>query len=200
MSFDDFSNEWDTDRRIKRAKLIADEIKKAVNVSKQKALEFGCGTGLISFNLYNNFESIDLADISEGMMDVLASKIKFNQVTNMKVVDLNKEKLDSKYDLIYSSMVLHHILDLDTLIKQFHELLNEDGEICIVDLKVVDELFHKDEPDFDGHHGIDTEALEWLLNINGFSNIRVKIIYEGIKIVDEKEIAYSLFLLTAIKV
>lgn len=199
-SFNKFSNNWDTERRIKRAKLIADEIKKSINVNKQKALEFGCGTGLISFNMYSSFESIDLADNSEGMIEVLENKIKFNEISNMRAIDLNKQKLDSKYDVIYSSMVLHHILDLDSLTKQFHELLNEEGEICIVDLNSVDEAFHKDEPDFDGYHGINTQELEWILSANGFYNIKTNTFFEGVKIVDEKEIPYTLFLLTATKI
>lgn len=50
MDFDIQSITWDDERRKNRAKLIAQEISKSIHIEKQyTALEFGCGTGLISF-------------------------------------------------------------------------------------------------------------------------------------------------------
>ncbi len=72
MSFDKYAITWDTEKRVNRAKIIAEEISKTIQIKKRyNALEFGCGTGLVSFNLYDKFESITLVDISKGMIDML---------------------------------------------------------------------------------------------------------------------------------
>jgi len=48
MDFSAAAAGWDTERRIKRAGIIADEIAASINIKDDhNALEFGCGTGLI---------------------------------------------------------------------------------------------------------------------------------------------------------
>lgn len=84
MSFDNYAKSWDTDKRIDRAKIIANEISNSIGIKENySAMEFGCGTGLISFNFYDKFRSIALVDSSKGMMDILNSKIDKYEVTNM---------------------------------------------------------------------------------------------------------------------
>ena len=92
MNFDIESITWDDERRKNRAKLIAEEISKSIQIEKQyTALEFGCGTGLISFCLNDKFEIITLVDTSKGMVDVLNSKIETFKINNMKAyqIDIN---------------------------------------------------------------------------------------------------------------
>ncbi|WP_263486813.1 class I SAM-dependent methyltransferase [Clostridium estertheticum] len=84
MSFDDYAKTWDTDERIDRAKIVANEISKSIDINKNySAMEFGCGTGLVSFNLYDKFKNITLVDSSKGMIDILGSKIDKYKVSNM---------------------------------------------------------------------------------------------------------------------
>jgi len=42
---------------------------------KLNALDFGCGTGLLSFKLKDFFKTITLTDNSEGMISVLQEKV-----------------------------------------------------------------------------------------------------------------------------
>lgn len=105
MSFDIDSLTWDSERRKNRSKLIAEEISKSIQEEKQyTALEFGCGTGLLSFYLNDKFEMITLVDTSKGMIDVLNSKIEKCKMNNMKSyqIDINKNHilLDNSYDII----------------------------------------------------------------------------------------------------
>lgn len=154
MSFDDYAKNWDTDNRINRAKIIASEIGNSLEIDENySAMEFGCGTGLVSFNLVNKFEKITLIDSSKGMIDILNSKISKYKVNNMVAnhSDIyNENSVKEKFDVIYNSMVLHHICNITTIIKIFYELLNSDGYLCIVDLNEEDGRFHKNYPDFDG--------------------------------------------------
>jgi len=203
MSFDDYAKTWDTDKRINRAKKIANEIRNSIDSENNySAMEFGCGTGLVSFNLYDKFKKITLIDSSNGMMEILNSKINESKVNNMvtNCVDiLEEDSIDMKFDVIYNSMVLHHINDTEAIIKKFHELLNKDGYLCIVDLDEEDGSFHKKYPDFDGHNGFNQEKLKSILLKVGFNDIESNTFYYDEKIIEGQKINYSLFLMKARK-
>lgn len=202
MNFDEQARNWDTDKRINRAKVIAAEIGKAVGTEHNNltAMEFGCGTGLISFNLCDRFSSVTLIDSSHGMTDILNEKLQKNNIANMSVkcLDLTSEEtIDETFDVIYTSMVLHHIKDTAAIIKRFHDLLNDNGYLCIVDLDKDDGSFHKREIGFDGHNGFDQQELKSILAVSGFEGIESKTFYYDEKIVDGQNVNYSLFLITA---
>jgi ubiquinone/menaquinone biosynthesis C-methylase UbiE len=199
MSFDNYAKTWDTDKRIDRARVIANEISDSIGINENySAMEFGCGTGLVSFNLYEKFKSIALIDSSKGMISILNSKIEECQVTNMIPYHLDitsKSSVDMKFDVIYTSMVLHHIQDTKAIIKRLHELLNKDGYLCIVDLDEEDGSFHKNYPEFDGHNGFNQDDLKNTLINCGFKDIEANTFYYDEKIIESKEVKYSLFLM-----
>ena len=203
MNFNESAKDWDTDKRINRAKIIATEILTSIATDgSYSAMEFGCGTGLVSFNLYDKFKKITLIDSSAGMIDRLNSKINDYKITNMvsKHLDLsNESSLDEKFDVIYNSMVLHHIHDTNAIIRTFYQLLNNDGYLCIVDLNEEDGSFHKDHPDFDGHNGFNQEELKKILVNAGFDDIQSNTFFYDEKVIDSEKISYSLFLIKARK-
>jgi 2-polyprenyl-3-methyl-5-hydroxy-6-metoxy-1,4-benzoquinol methylase len=203
MNFDKRALAWDDDYRVSRAKVIAQEIEKWVPIKKEyTALEFGCGTGLISFNLHDRFKHITLIDNSRGMIEVVNSKIKQYEAQNITAyeIDVNKEELlKEKYDVIYTSMVLHHIGDLKGTVEKLIAMLNHEGYLCIVDLVKEDGSFHKGEKDFKGHNGFEEEELKSLLSSLGLEDISSKAFYNGKKNVGEEEVDYSLFIMSGIK-
>ncbi|APF22531.1 class I SAM-dependent methyltransferase [Clostridium butyricum] len=200
MNFDVQSITWDDERRKNRAKLIAEEISKSIQIEKQyTALEFGCGTGLISFCLNDKFEMITLVDTSKGMVDVLNSKIKAFEIDNMKVyqIDINENHIlpEHSCDVIYTSMALHHIIDTKATIKNLYRLLKLNGYLCIVDLDEEDGSFHKEERDFNGHNGFNQNVLKNILLQIGFKEVDTNTFYEDLKVVEEMNVKYSLFLM-----
>ena len=203
MSFDNYAKTWDTDERIDRAKIVAKEISKSIDINKNySAMEFGCGTGLVSFNIYDKFERITLVDSSKGMIDILESKIDKYKVNNMfpyHLDILSGNSIEMKFDVIYNSMVLHHVPDTKNIIKTFYELLNNDGYLCIVDLDEEDGSFHKKYPEYDGHNGFNQEALKNILINSGFKDIESNTFFYGEKIIEGQKVNYSLFLMKARK-
>ena len=200
MNFDVQSITWDDERRKNRAKLIAEEISKSIQIEKQyTALEFGCGTGLISFCLNDKFEMITLVDTSKGMVDVLNSKIKAFEIDNMKVyeIDINENNIlpEHSYDVIYTSMALHHIIETKATIKNLYRLLKLNGYLCIVDLDEEDGSFHKEERDFNGHNGFNQNVLKNILLEIGFKEVDTNTFYKDLKVVEEMNVKYSLFLM-----
>lgn len=203
MSFDNYAENWDTDIRISRAKIIAEEIHNILGGKKScTAMEFGCGTGLISFNLIDSFKSTTLIDSSKNMIDILRDKIEKHHINKMKTYKLDitdNKKIGSKYDVIYNSMVLHHILDIENIIKIFYELLNNKGELCIVDLNEEDGKFHKKELEFKGHNGFSQTKLKNVLIDAGFKDVKIQTFFYGEKMMEGEKISYSLFIVKAKK-
>jgi ubiquinone/menaquinone biosynthesis C-methylase UbiE len=201
MDFDDYAKTWDTDKRVERAKIVANEISSSVGESSScSAMEFGCGTGLVSFNLYDKFKDITLVDSSKAMIEVLHSKIDKCLVSNMTAIQLDildHKSIEKKFDVIYSSMALHHIHDTKGIVKKFYELLNEDGYLCIVDLDEEDGSFHKNYVDYDGHNGFNQDELKSILRGAGFKDVKCNTFYYDTKVIDNEEIEYSLFIMKA---
>jgi 2-polyprenyl-3-methyl-5-hydroxy-6-metoxy-1,4-benzoquinol methylase len=202
MNFDDVAREWDNEKRIKRAEIIADKIKATVGVGPDKSvMEFGCGTGLISSNLYSEFKNITLIDTSKEMINIVNNKIKTLKLNNMnaRCEDMVNTKFDEEFDIIYSSMVLHHIIDINGICQKFYDMIKFNGILCIVDLNKDDGSFHKNEIGFNGHNGFSKTWLKNVLEVNGFSNIKYETFYKGIKEIDNNKLEYSLFIMTCQK-
>ncbi len=192
----------DNKERSDRALAISKHIASFIEPSCRSAMEFGCGTGLISFNLMNLFDKITLIDTSESMLSTLEEKIRTNNIQGMLPlnIDLTKDSYDGKFDVIYSSMVLHHVLAVSKIPKVMYELLDNNGQVCIVDLDTDNGDFHLSEPGFDGHNGFNHEFMRSLFNEVGFSNINIQTFYHGIKEIGDKRVPYSLFCLNAKKI
>ncbi|SFM16015.1 class I SAM-dependent DNA methyltransferase [Pelosinus propionicus] len=198
MNFDMRSTSWDTEKRVKRAEVIAKQIAHTVKLKKSySALEFGCGTGLISFQLYDKLKDITCIDTSQGMIEALNAKIQQNKAVNITAYLHNiddSHQLTPTYDLIYTSMALHHITDIDTTLANLYKLLKADGQLCIVDLDEDDGSFHKLEPDFTGHHGFNQSRLKEILGQIGFKEAASHTFYKDVKNINGDEFQYSLFI------
>lgn len=196
--FDNIAKEWDSEKRIERAKLIAIEMLENVDIdSKKSGLEFGCGTGLISFNLSDKLDEITLIDTSKGMIDVLKEKIEKSDVKNMLPIQGDIDDLltrSEKYDFIYTSMVLHHIDDANGTIEKLISLLNNNGILCVVDLNTESGSFHGDEGDFHGHNGFDQDEIQNMFIKAGLKDVASHTFYKGIKETKDKNVEYSLFI------
>ncbi len=175
MTFDDKAVNWDKDpQKIERASIIANGIREVIKPDgKGNALEFGCGTGMLSYFLRNDFKSITLMDTSKGMIEVLEQRISDEKINNFTPVlfDLTNSVYQTeseKFDVIYTSMTLHHINDINNLLQKFNSILNSEGYLCIADLEKEDGSFHSEHLEFDGHKGFSREIIDDFLIKNGF--------------------------------
>ncbi len=203
MDFDKMALEWDTEYRINRAKILTQSIVTEICCSDYKhVLDFGCGTGLLACQLANKFETILCVDTSEIMIETLNKKIKSMNLTNISTACIDlllNEDLGQKFDLIYTSMALHHVTNIDKIINIFNSLLFAKGMLALIDLDEDDGSFHKNEINFDGHNGFNRNKLKSILEQHGFANISYKTIFIDKKNIDNKMIDYSLFLCLARK-
>ena len=200
MNFDDKAPTWDADPvKQERALAVAAALRQRVPLSKNgQALEYGCGTGLLSFALQADLGQITLADSSPGMMAVLEAKIGAARLTHLHplAVDLMTDPLPvERYDLIYTLMTLHHVPDTVRLLRDFYALLRPGGWLGIADLDQEDGSFHG--AGFSGHCGFDREALRAQLLETGFSTVDFSTGYLMKKATDQGIREYPLFLAVA---
>ena len=202
-NFDERARDWDSDpKKVERARVVADAIRKSIALSDgMKALEYGCGTGLLSFALQSDLGQITLADTSQGMLDVLGEKIASAGVTNMHPMrlDLSTDPFPAeRYDLTYSLMTLHHIHDTDDILKKFNALLEPNGYLVAADLDKEDGSFHTDGTT-DVHLGFDRGKLQKKVESAGFRNVAFSTVHEIRKKIGNKEKIFPIFLMTAQK-
>lgn len=202
-NFDERARDWDSDpKKVERARVVADAIRKAIPLTREmKALEYGCGTGLLSFALQSDLGQITLADTSQGMLDVLSEKIASADVKNMHPVrlDLASDPLPAeRYDLTYSLMTLHHIDGTEDILRKFHSLLEPNGFLLVADLDKEDGSFHTDGTT-DVHLGFDRDELQKIVEDIGFGNVRFSTAYEIKKKIGNEEKTFPVFLMTAQK-
>lgn len=198
--FDARAKTWDDDpMKTARAQAVADGIRTQVPLAgHMTALEYGCGTGLLSFALQAQLKHITLADSSSGMLAVLQDKIDAFGIANMRAaqLDLVSDPLPSDhYNLIYSLMTFHHIDDTDKILRDLFSLLVSPGYLCIADLDSEDGSFHG--PGFTGHKGFDRNALESKVLRAGFSSVNFTTVFEITK--GEKQTRFPVFLMIARK-
>jgi 2-polyprenyl-3-methyl-5-hydroxy-6-metoxy-1,4-benzoquinol methylase len=177
--FDEKAKTWEKDPvKVRNAKIVADEIIKTIGkATSLSGFEYGCGTGLVSFNLQENLSKIVLADSSKGMLEVASEKIAQAQFSNMSTfeVDLTSQKPGKeKFGIIYSLLTMHHITDVEKIFETFHSMLEPGGYLFIADLDLEDGSFHGKE--FTGHNGFNRlEMKKWCVAA-GFTDVEFKTI------------------------
>lgn len=197
--FDEKAASWDTEYRIGRAKTIAAEIRARSHLKGEgRVMDFGCGTGLIAFDLLDSVGSLTLVDNSEGMRSVLREKMRLLDTEGKCAVAdslFSPELENASFDFIYCSLVLHHLDDLEGTGRRFRDLLVEGGRLCVVDLTSEDGSYHRGEPDFHGHNGFDPEKLSALYAGLGFKERYRDVFFTDTRVVVDRPVRYSLFLL-----
>lgn len=198
--FDSKARQWDDNPVFRERGLkIAEAIRKAVPLHRHmSALDYGCGTGLLSFPLRDELGAILLADSSSGMLDVVAEKIAAQGVTNMTPVKLDlliDPPPAQRFDLIVSAMTLHHVPDTDHILRIFHDLLQPGGTLCIADLDQEDGSFHG--PEVDVHPGFDRGDLSLRATQAGFSDMQFQTVFSIAKEYETGTRNYPVFLMTA---
>ncbi len=200
--FDARAATWDDDpTKVDRAQAVADAIVRNVSLTgSMRAMEYGCGTGLLSFMLRPRLGQVTLADVSDGMLAVAAGKIATANDAAMRAVklDLLVDPMPAeRYDIIYSLMTLHHIPDTDAILRRFHAVLATNGLLCLADLDAEDGSFHG--AGFDGHLGFDRVRLGAQAREAGFTTVEFSTAHEIEKMVDSRPRRYPVFLMVARK-
>jgi ubiquinone/menaquinone biosynthesis C-methylase UbiE len=181
--FDQLSKEWDNHpRRTKQAENIFKAIEQKVGLTdSMHVLDIGTGTGLLLIHFVDKVKTITGIDNSQGMLDMLKSKVDNAgiQNTDFLLFNADTDRLPEEvYDLAVSSLTFHHLSDPLKVLEETYKSLKPGGRICIGDLEAEDGTFHDDNAAHDVKFlGFDKAIFnEWLIRV-GFQNTSVETAY-----------------------
>ena len=135
------NNAFDNDAFFERYKGVRTKAESYNNLLEQPAikpllpdlkdktvLDMGCGFGFscVAFRKNGAAKVIGI-DISEKMLEAARAQ---NTDDNLQFLKLEIEKiteLGQKFDVIYSSMTMHYIVDFEAVVKQVYQVLNDGG-------------------------------------------------------------------------
>ncbi len=195
--FDQAAATWDgEERRVLLARGVTEAIvTRCALPADLDVLDFGCGTGLVSLGLRPLVKSVTGVDTSRGMLDVLERKVSeqgFDGVHAVLVSPDHPLAVSGRFDLVVSSMALHHVADLASLFARFRDHLHPGGRVALADLDLEDGTFHEDATGV-LHLGFERGAFAALLAATGFFDVEM----ETATVTRKAERAYPIFLATA---
>ena len=198
MAIDHFaekSKSWDMNsKRVHNAKSIADGISGGIELNSSMTLmDFGAGTGLLSYFIAPMVDRIVAVDNSPSMLEKFKEKrAEFDCKTEVLELDLTVATLERKFDGIISSMTVHHLEDTKALFQKFYEMLEGGGFLAIADLDTEDGTFHSDNKGV-FHFGFDRKELEKIALEVGFKNIHFKLV----STINKPHATFTVFLMLA---
>ena len=197
-TFDERAQTWDEEpRRVQLAADVFAALARAIPLrTDMAALDYGCGTGLLTLALAARVRRVLAVDSSAGMLAVLAKKAPAAGRRNVELLraDFATEPPPSgPFDLVASAMTLHHVADVETLVRKFFALLAPGGFLALADLDAEDGTFHATREGIH-HFGFDRAAFATQLAAAGFVDVRFD---TAARIAKAR--AYSIFLATARK-
>ncbi len=195
--FEHKSKSWDMNsKRVQNAKGIASLIVKNIKFDKSMELmDFGAGTGLLSYFIAPFVKKIVAVDNSPSMLMEFENKCdEFSCETEVIEKDLSSETLDRKFNGIISSMTIHHLEDTAALLSKLYDMLDEDGFIAIADLDSEDGSFHSDNTGV-FHYGFDRHLLAEHAQKAGFKDVTFSLA----STISKPHAEFTVFLMTAVK-
>lgn len=104
----------------------------ATGSSPLKVIDFGCGAGNLTQHLTDLGCEVMAADVSEGFLDLVASREYSKNVLTFKLNGIDLEGIkDESVDMVAMYSVLHHVPDYLSLMKEFSRVLKKGGILYI---------------------------------------------------------------------
>ena len=191
------SKSWDMNsKRVQNAQAIAELIVKNITLnSSMEVMDFGAGTGLLSFFISQKVKKIVAVDNSPSMLVEFEKKsADFASQTEVLEKDLSVDDIERSFDGIISSMTLHHLEDTKALLVKFYDMLEDGGFIALSDLDTEDGSFHSDNTGV-FHYGFDRVILENMSKEVGFKDIK----FDLASTISKPQSDFTVFLMTAKK-
>ena len=101
--------------------------------ANQNILDFGCGTGVMSYKLGKLNHTITAIDLDLSPKNILSELIDYPNTINFVEGDIFNQKFNQKFDIIIALDVLEHIpLNiLPSYLNLFKELMTDNGKLII---------------------------------------------------------------------
>jgi 2-polyprenyl-3-methyl-5-hydroxy-6-metoxy-1,4-benzoquinol methylase len=194
--FDRLAREWDLKpQRVESAKNVTKKIKSLLSLEGMDVLDYGAGTGLITFNICEDARTVVAMDNAKKMLEEIDKKAEHADIDNVytRYHDINHETLPhARFDLFISSMTMHHVEDTEDFLQKAKSSLVEGGYLAINDLESEDGSFHSMGNEDVAHFGFEKEKIRQQLEDMGMEIVFL----ETIEVITKAK-AYPIFLVVA---
>lgn len=129
VAFDAFASEYDFAATLQSQN---DFFTKNLSTNKGTALDIGCGSGILAFELAKYYTNVVAVDLSAKMLAIASQKRCASNIEYIQM-DANQLTLDRKFDLIVSAFTFHHLQHLPTTLQGIKKILNPHGKIVFLD-------------------------------------------------------------------
>lgn len=129
VMFDAFATEYDFAATLQNQNAF---FTNNLSASKGAALDIGCGSGILAFELAQYYDHVVAVDLSAKMLDIARQKRSAPNIEYIQM-DASQLALDRQFDLIVSSATFHHLPNLPAALHAIKKLLNPHGKIVFVD-------------------------------------------------------------------
>ena len=195
--FNQAAQGWDKgDMRQNIAHAVFQTIASRISLlNHMSIMDFGAGTGLLSFKIAPMVQNVVGVDLSEKMLEQLHNKNSPCLSVEAVCQNICEEPLEKQFHGIVSSMAMHHVEDTAALFETLHAHLKRDGFIAIADLEAEDGTFHTHGNEGVHHFGFERDPLRETIENAGFEHVRFHHAYT----VEKENGNYPIFLVTATK-
>ncbi len=142
-----------------------------------------------------------MIDSSPAMVEAARRRIEACDQPNLRadVGDLTEQPWQGEpFDLVVSLMALHHVPDIELLLRRLCEATVEGGWIAVLDLEPEAGTFH--QPGFEGHHGFGRGTLRRAFAAAGYCHVSVRTALTTEREIDGELRQFGVFLATAQRV
>lgn len=197
--FADKSQEWDGNPVIQQLSYNVSKamIDNTTLTEDMTLIDFGAGTGLIASAVAPKVQKVYAVDISESMLEQLASKEHLKGIVEPVCQDITETPLNVQVDGIVSAMALHHVEDTKNCLDSFVAHLKIGGFVALADLDTEDGTFHPEGIEGVFHHGFDRANLQAKFESAGFTDVSFLTAHTVQRSPDAPR--YPIFLVTATK-
>lgn len=102
-----------------------------------RVLDLGCGAGHVSFQVAALAGEVVAYDLSQQMLDVVASAAVERGLGNIRTEQGVAERLpfdDSAFDFVFSRYSAHHWRDVGQALREVRRVLKPGGVVCFIDV------------------------------------------------------------------
>jgi len=195
--FQEAARDYEQDeKRVRNVKNIAQAILNEIDFEPVRHIvDFGAGTGLLLGQIASHVDKITAIDVSPAMIQELKAKADALPCElEILTLDLTTASTDRKFDGVISSMTMHHIEDIPSILRTFYDILDDGGFIALADLDLEDGTFHSNDTGV-FHLGFNRDQFLNDARNAGFKDLLI----QSVSVSQKPQGDYPIFLLTGLK-